>query len=186
MSLGAVLGFVGHTPIDLSTANAEPFSVVRRHAKAAGRPVVLLPEGSTTNGRGVMRFIDVFGQAAVDMAGDPWSVWVCCVRYPSPTPSSPTATHSVPSKPLPIVAHALAVLSAFPPLVGGLPASFHLLSPLDAPNAQMSGLTAACEKAVTTLGRLKRVRPRSSVATRAIYQQLTPPLLNIAGRLRLR
>lgn len=157
MSLRSMLGFVGHTPIDLSTANAEPFSVVQKWAKHKGRPLVLFPEGTTTNGRGVIKFIDVFGSSAVNMGKDPWSVWIACVKYPTPTTLAPSATHSIPSQSVPVIPHLLTVLLTFPPFLSGLPTSFHLLSPLDAPNPQMSGLTEACAKAVSSLGRLKRV-----------------------------
>lgn len=160
LTLRAALGFVGHTPNDLSTALAEPFDVVRRRAQADGRPLVLFPEGTTTNGRGLLRFIDVFGPAGADTArGDkPWTAWVACVKYATPTPTAPTATYSVPARRLPVVRHVLALLSAFPPAVGSGPLTVHLLSALDAPNAQMSGLTEACAKAVGALGRMKRVR----------------------------
>ena len=80
--LPRLLALTGCTPASygVPTAAARALDAIRRDAKAAGRAVVVLPECTTSNGRGVLRFArGVFGGARVPVRG--YGVWVMCVRY---------------------------------------------------------------------------------------------------------
>ncbi|KAJ9092427.1 hypothetical protein QFC21_006809 [Naganishia friedmannii] len=69
-------------------------------------PVVVFPEGTTSNGRALLRFAEgVLGDVkSVPVRG--FNVWVLFFKHPPPSSYSPTATHSTPpsgtgSNPLP-------------------------------------------------------------------------------------
>jgi len=72
----------GYTPAsyDLPRAGARTFERIRKEAKASGKPVVVFPECTTSNGRGLLRFAEgVLGCESVPVRG--YGVWVMCVRY---------------------------------------------------------------------------------------------------------
>jgi len=72
----------GYTPAsyDIPTAGARTLEQIRKEAKASGKPVVVFPECTTSNGRGLLRFAKgVFGSESVPVRG--YGVWVMCVRY---------------------------------------------------------------------------------------------------------
>ena len=76
-----LLARTGHTPASyrVPTGRARTLDAIRSDAKAAGRAVVVLPECTTSNGRGVLRFArGVFGGERVPVRA--YGVWVMCVR----------------------------------------------------------------------------------------------------------
>lgn len=50
----------------------------KKNKRAGGRPIVVFPECSTSNGRALLRFADVFGGAKVPVKG--YNIFVMCVR----------------------------------------------------------------------------------------------------------
>ncbi|CED84567.1 hypothetical protein [Phaffia rhodozyma] len=157
LPLSRTLLYTGYTPSTPPTSTIrETFSDVQTRAKQQDRVLCLFPEGTTSNGRGVLKFEDVFGNHGERKGWTPFGIWLVCVKYPSPTPLTSSATYSIPSA-FPILAHLLKILTDFPPFVRGLPTSFTLLAPNDSPLSSSPGLTEACAKGITTAGRLKRV-----------------------------
>lgn len=119
----------------------------------ANRPIVVFPECTTSNGRGLLRFTDVFlGQPVPTRK---YKVFIMCVRYVTssstlhassyfplftqhilrydpPTALSPTPTHSIPSpnmlNPLP---HVFTLSTSFKPITP----SIRLLAPSEGPSS---------------------------------------------------
>lgn len=52
---------------------------IRIKAKLSGRPVLLLPECTTSNGRGLLRFTDIFKGLEPPVTG--FRIFLMCVRY---------------------------------------------------------------------------------------------------------
>lgn len=78
LSLARVLLCTGFTPSSPPTSSTrETFEEVQRKAKEQGRVLCLLPEGTTSNARGILKFEDVF----TDRKGwAPFGVWLVCVK----------------------------------------------------------------------------------------------------------
>lgn len=83
LSLPQMIALTGSLPPPASSKNAIPFNTARQAAQSAGRPVALLAEGTTSNGRGLLQFIDVFAPSSpadkrtskVD-----FKVWLLCFK----------------------------------------------------------------------------------------------------------
>jgi len=76
-----LLLLAGYTPASygIPTAGARTLEEIRKEAKARGKAVVVFPECTTSNGRGLLRFAKgVFGGESVPLRG--YGVWVMCVR----------------------------------------------------------------------------------------------------------
>jgi hypothetical protein len=65
----------GNTPLSPSNDNYSSLEEIRR---TANRPVVVFPECTTSNGRGLLKFADVFKDCAIPVKG--YKVFVMCVR----------------------------------------------------------------------------------------------------------
>ena len=77
-----LLVLTGYTPAsyDIPASGARTLEQIRKEAKANGKAVVVFPECTTSNGRGLLRFAKgVFGGESVPVRG--YGVWVMCVRY---------------------------------------------------------------------------------------------------------
>ncbi|KAG7449262.1 uncharacterized protein BT62DRAFT_945371 [Guyanagaster necrorhizus] len=126
------------------------------------RPIVVFPESTTSNGRGLIRFCDVFNQN-IPVQG--WQAFVMCVRYDTPTILSSTLSHSIPARslnPLPQVFNM--ATSITPPTV-----SIRLLAPSESPGSPnflasdvLAGshndqLSEACAVLIAQLGKMKRI-----------------------------
>ncbi|KAJ3999510.1 hypothetical protein F5050DRAFT_1804934 [Lentinula boryana] len=124
---------IGFTPVSLltiirETGRAPPYVSVTKATKprsldeirkTSDRPVVVFPECTTSNGRGLLRFATLFQQQSLPVKG--WNLFIMCVRYDPPTGLSPTVTHSIPS------------LSSFNEKLNPLPHIFTLASSLTTP-----------------------------------------------------
>ncbi|KAJ3987196.1 hypothetical protein F5890DRAFT_1632694 [Lentinula detonsa] len=124
---------IGFTPVSLltiirETGRAPPYVSVTKATKprsldeirkTSDRPVVVFPECTTSNGRGLLRFATLFQQQSLPVKG--WNLFVMCVRYDPPTGLSPTVTHSIPSS------------SSFKGKLNPLPHIFTLASSLTTP-----------------------------------------------------
>ncbi|KAJ3776589.1 hypothetical protein FB446DRAFT_817321 [Lentinula raphanica] len=135
---------IGFSPVSLftmlrETGSAPPYASATKHTpqsleeirKTSNRPIVVFPECTTSNGRGLLRFASLFKQHSLPVKG--WNVFIMCVRYDPPTGLSPTVTHSIPSlssslNPLPHV-FALASSLALPAL------TIRLLAQSDSPSS---------------------------------------------------
>ncbi|KAI0269167.1 hypothetical protein BC834DRAFT_932181 [Gloeopeniophorella convolvens] len=158
-SLLRMITFTGRTPFVASAGNFSSLEEIRR---SANRPVVVFPECTTSNGRGLLRFAEVFKDRAVPVSG--YKVFVMCVRYDPPNALSPTLSHSIPSilNPLP---HIMSLVSTITPLN----ISIRLLPPAESPSSSSfmaseiipgdvgeDTLSAVCAGLISQLGRMKK------------------------------
>lgn len=74
-SLLRMITSTGNTPLDASGGNYSSLEEIRRKAS---RPLVVFPECTTSNGRGLLRFAEVFKDRTVPVKG--YKVFVLCVR----------------------------------------------------------------------------------------------------------
>jgi len=102
VSLLTLTTFTGYTPsIYKSRAESRLITLDQARQAAAG-PICILPEATTSNGRGLLRFGEGFG-GGLDVPVRGWKVWVVYFKHPPPSPHQPSATLSSPltSWPLP-------------------------------------------------------------------------------------
>ncbi|KAF8639434.1 hypothetical protein AX16_010289 [Volvariella volvacea WC 439] len=131
--------------------------------KTSNRPLVIFPECTTSNGRGLLRFSNVFCQT-VPVRN--YRVFVMCVRYDPPTAIAPTLTLPIPCNTFSPLPHVWSLLSSLSPLS----MSVRLLSPSDSPSSPLftasdlvSGapgedqLAESCAALVAHIGKLKRI-----------------------------
>ncbi|KAJ7068175.1 hypothetical protein C8F01DRAFT_595241 [Mycena amicta] len=156
-SLLSMICFTGHTP----PFGATKYLSLEEIRTRARRPVVVFPECTTSNGRALLRFANVFKQK-VPVQG--YNVFVMCVRYDPPTRFSATLAHPVPSSFNPLshiwtVATSLALQAV----------SIRLLAPSESPSSQLfvtseflsgSGdadpLAEVCAALIAQIGKMKR------------------------------
>ena len=70
-----MITLAGHVPpFDISPEK----STLEEIRRTASRPIVVFPECTTSNGRGLLRFADVFHQ---DVPVKKYQVFIACVRY---------------------------------------------------------------------------------------------------------
>lgn len=75
VSLLQMISATGYPP----DSQASAYSSIEEIRKGADRPVVVFPECTTSNGRGMLRFADVFGEKSkVPVRG--YNVFLMCVR----------------------------------------------------------------------------------------------------------
>ncbi|KIY73657.1 hypothetical protein CYLTODRAFT_365138 [Cylindrobasidium torrendii FP15055 ss-10] len=155
VSLLELLRSTGSTP---AVGPAESLDVI---CKASRGPVVVFPECTTSNGRGLLRFSDVF---KMDVPVISFQVFVMAVRYDPPTAFLQSMTHSLPANILNPLGHVFAIASSL-----SIPAcSIHLLSPTDLPSSPTflvselftelpsDPLSETCAILIAQIGRLKR------------------------------
>nr|GAT54031.1 predicted protein [Mycena chlorophos] len=157
VSLLTMLLSTGRTPL-FSANKHESLETIRARSR---RPVVAFPECTTSNGRALLRFADVFKQK-VPVQG--YNVFVMCVRYDPPTHFSATLAHTVPTalNPLP---HIWSVATSLAPQT----VSIRLLAPSESPSSQifvtsefLSGpaipdpLAEVCAALIAQIGKMKR------------------------------
>ncbi|EIN10724.1 hypothetical protein PUNSTDRAFT_119620 [Punctularia strigosozonata HHB-11173 SS5] len=134
--------------------------------RSSNRPIVVFPECTTSNGRGLLRFADVFKDTVTELPVRGWNVWVMCVRYDPPTAFHPTLSRSIPSNttlnPLP---HVLSLVTSLVPLTS----SIRLLPASESPNSRSflqsevlpgrvdDKLSEACAALIAQVGKMKRV-----------------------------
>ncbi|KAF8341635.1 uncharacterized protein EI90DRAFT_2965978 [Cantharellus anzutake] len=170
ISLLRMIGLTGRLPpFDEDATGARSLDDIRR---SAGRPVVVFPECTTSNGRALLQFADVFGsEVKVPIKG--YSIYVICVRYDPPTPLSPSLALSIPSASsiLNPTAHLFQISTNLIPQS----ISIRLLPPSESPSAATFAvsdivsvttmaladnkiLKESCEALVAGLGKLKRTQ----------------------------
>ncbi|KAK0490979.1 hypothetical protein IW261DRAFT_1388495 [Armillaria novae-zelandiae] len=136
----------------------QSFEAIR---STSDRPIVVFPECTTSNGRGLIRFCDVFNQN-IPVQG--WQVFVMCVRYDTPTILSSTLSHSIPARSVNPLSQMFNVATSItPPSV-----SIRLLAPSESPSSPTflasdvligsysDQLSEACAVLIAQLGKMKR------------------------------
>ncbi|KZP32857.1 hypothetical protein FIBSPDRAFT_774026 [Athelia psychrophila] len=163
VSLINMLRATGHALPYVATSGGST-STLEEIRRAAGGPVVVFPECTTSNGRGLLRFADVFREYEMPVKG--FNVFVMCVRYDPPTNMLPTLSHSIPSSLLNPFPHLLNLASALPPH----PISIRLLNASEGPSSPtfvlsevVSGmnmgqdvLSETCATLIALIGKMKR------------------------------
>lgn len=177
VSLLHIITCTGRAPLDTSSGNYSSLEEIRR---SANRPVVVFPECTTSNGRGLLRFAELFKDCPVPVKG--FKVFVMCIRcvsmckiserdgqtvfrYDPPTLLSPTLSHSITSSfnPLP---HLFSLARTLQPLT----MSVRLLPPAESPSSPSfmasevvssdvgdDTFTAACSGLISQLGKMKKM-----------------------------
>lgn len=77
VSLLTMLRETGRVPLYTAAGDATPLSL-EEIRKASSRPVVVFPECTTSNGRGLLRFADLFRES---LPVRHFNVFIMCVRY---------------------------------------------------------------------------------------------------------
>ncbi|EKM59393.1 uncharacterized protein PHACADRAFT_114068 [Phanerochaete carnosa HHB-10118-sp] len=162
-SLFSMLAATGSVPLPRERAGEySPLEDIRRRAD---RPIVVFPECTTSNGRGLLRFVPVFSSLTLPVKD--FQVFVMCVRYDPPTPLTPTLSHSLPSKMLNPLPHIFRLANTLLPLT----LSIRLLVPSESPSSgaflasefstpgskNNDILTEACAALIAQIGKTKRV-----------------------------
>jgi hypothetical protein len=75
VSLLHIIMRTGSTPLDVSSGKYSSLDEIR---SSANRPVVVFPECTTSNGRGLLKFADIFKDRPVPVKG--FKVFIMCVR----------------------------------------------------------------------------------------------------------
>lgn len=155
----------GHVPeVIQSGSGASDVQSLEQIRREADRPVVVFPECTTSNGRGLLRFAELFH--GIEVPVTKYKVFVMCVRYDPPTALCPTMTHPIPSNMMNPLSHIFSMSMSLAPLT----ASIRLLSPAESPSSgaflasefvtgiQNSDLlTEACAALIAQIGKMKRV-----------------------------
>ncbi|KAJ7368200.1 hypothetical protein DFH08DRAFT_909156 [Mycena albidolilacea] len=158
VSLVSVLRLTGSMP---ATPTSGPYQNLEDIRKLAGRPIAVFPECTTSNGRALLRFADVF-QQKVPVRG--YNVFVMCVRYDPPTRFATTLAHSIPTALNPL-SHLFSVATSLAPQA----VSIRLLAPSESPGSQLflasevltgsnenDQLADACAALIAQIGKMKR------------------------------
>ncbi|KAI0774368.1 hypothetical protein C8Q74DRAFT_829664 [Fomes fomentarius] len=163
VGLLSMVSSTGHLPLIAGASTAKPETLEEIRSKA-DRPVVVFPECTTSNGRALLKFSEVFGNVKLPVMK--YKVFVMCVRYDPPTAFVPTLSHSIPSSVLNPLWHVFKVASCMAPLT----LSIRLLSPSESPSSGafllsqfLTGgtypdeLAECCAALMAQIGRVKRV-----------------------------
>ncbi|KAH7105569.1 hypothetical protein BKA62DRAFT_394938 [Auriculariales sp. MPI-PUGE-AT-0066] len=155
-SLWQIICFTSRTP-----QVGQSYEALERIRKQASRPIVVFPECTTSNGRGLLKFADVFQQQA-SVPAKTYQIFVMAIRYESPTTFQPSLSHSIPTpaNPLSTVFRATATIAPASP-------SIRLLSARDGPSSETFDATEVigqspyslaeiCGTLAATTGKLKR------------------------------
>ncbi|KAF9006475.1 hypothetical protein BDQ17DRAFT_1302802 [Cyathus striatus] len=161
VSLLSIIRSTGRVPLTVSLSETSPKSL-EEIRKNASRPVVVFPECTTSNGRGVLRFSHIFHQ---DVPVKGYQVFLMCVRYDPPTSLTPTMTHSIPSRILNPLVHIFNLTTSLTPLA----ISIRLLAPSESPSSQLfvtsevlsdsfseDQLADTCATLISQLGKLRK------------------------------
>ncbi|KAG6918922.1 hypothetical protein DXG01_010577 [Tephrocybe rancida] len=164
VSLLAIIGMTGRIPPSSHAKNSNPPRTLEDLRKNADRPIVVFPECTTSNGRGLLRFAKVFHQ---EVPVKKHQVFVIGFerRYDPPTTMTPTPSLSIPSPSINPLPHLFSLASSLT-----LPAiSIRLLAPSESPSSQLfivseiitdssndDQLTEVCAALVSQIGKMKR------------------------------
>ncbi|KAG8934665.1 hypothetical protein FRC02_009492 [Tulasnella sp. 418] len=163
----SILGIVAHTGrCPLWSKTGEKVESLEEIRSSIDRPLVVFPECTTSNGRGLLRFADIF-DPKISLPVKPFKVFIMCIRYDPPTTFTPALTHSVPNERIPNpLGHFFTLVSS---LSLAYSVSIRLLAPSDSPSSgsfmvsdYITGPTAdplgdVCGTLIAYLGKFKRM-----------------------------
>ncbi|KAF8351547.1 hypothetical protein F5887DRAFT_1069244 [Amanita rubescens] len=148
--------------IPITSFQGTIFTIHHLHDRTmANRPIVVLPECTTSNGRGLLRFSPVFRR---NIPVKEYQVFVMCVRYEPPSTFAPSAAHCIPNSFLNPLPHLFGLATALKPI----DLQIRLLAPAESPSSPLfmlsdviSGnvedeLAEASAALIAQLGKLKR------------------------------
>lgn len=141
--------------------------------KSAGRPVVVFPECTTSNGRALLQFADVFStEVKVPVKG--YSIYIVCIRYDPPTPMSQSLTLSIAPLDSPVpnpMSHLFHISTSLlprsisirllPPSESPSSATFMVSDIIGGTNAVLADneiLRDSCEVLIAGMGKMKRTQ----------------------------
>ncbi|CDO68713.1 hypothetical protein BN946_scf184652.g40 [Trametes cinnabarina] len=163
VSLLSMISRTAQPPIPEDSTTAKPGTLEAIRSKS-DRPVVIFPECTTSNGRALLRFAEVFGDVKLPVMR--YKVFIMCVRYDPPTAFAPSLSHSIPSSFLNPLPHIFKVASSLAPLT----LSIRLLAPSESPSSGsfllsefLTGgsypdpLAECCAALMAQIGHVKRV-----------------------------
>ncbi|KAH8106125.1 hypothetical protein BXZ70DRAFT_918320 [Cristinia sonorae] len=160
LSLISMISHTGKPPLLPGSVTHLSLQEIR---SKADRPIVIFPECTTSNGRGLLRFADVF--QGIEVPVKKFKVFVMCVRYDPPTSLSPSVSHSIPSSTINPLIHMFKLATSLAPLN----ISIRLLNPTESPssgsfllsevlsNEPPDVLSEVCASLVAQIGKMKRV-----------------------------
>ncbi|KAF8165440.1 hypothetical protein B0H34DRAFT_689210 [Crassisporium funariophilum] len=162
VSLLTMIKMTGHVPAFGPGGPGSFPKSLEEIRKNASRPVVVFPECTTSNGRGLLRFANVFNQ---NVPVKHYQVFVMCVRYDPPTVLAPTLTLPIPSDTWNPIGHLFTLTKSLSPAQ----MSVRLLAPSESPSSQLfmanevlsdySGqdqLSETCAALIAQIGKMKR------------------------------
>ncbi|GHJ86973.1 hypothetical protein NliqN6_3375 [Naganishia liquefaciens] len=97
--LSTLLSLTAHTPTTFRTRLAGTItypSIAHARSSLPGAPLVVFPEGTTSNARGLLKFSKGC-LADVKVPVITYNVWIMFFKHPPPTVYTPTSTHTVPT-----------------------------------------------------------------------------------------
>ncbi|KAJ7129783.1 hypothetical protein C8R44DRAFT_614631, partial [Mycena epipterygia] len=157
VSLLSALHLTGRAP-PFGAGSYQSLEDIRKHVS---RPLVVFPECTTSNGRALLHFTDVFREK-VPVRG--YNIFVMCVRYDPPTRFAATLAHTIPTALNPL-SHVFSVAMSLAPQA----VSIRLLAPSESPSSQLflasevltgsndtDPLADACAALVAQIGKMKR------------------------------
>jgi len=129
VSFWSVLAHTGRVPIQTSNDKERYESLEEVRERAQG-PVVVFPECTTSNGRGLLRFADVFKhEKNIPVRG--CKIFLMCIRYDPPTNFIPSISHPIPSNVFNPLPHLFTLASTLPFLT----VSIRLIAPSESPSS---------------------------------------------------
>ncbi|KAK8864715.1 hypothetical protein IAR55_001969 [Kwoniella newhampshirensis] len=188
VSLPALIARTGSLADTYATPPKGMYKTLREARRKEGRPVVLFPEGTTSNGRAVLKF----GEGTLaegDVGGDDEGiVWIKFFKHSPPTPFAPSATCALPTPfkhlifstlytPQPAPSRSLYVRtlhpSAAPSSPSFLPSEILINAPggLDAAGKDHKAVwREACATVLAETGRVRRVKGMGWVEKKAFLE----------------
>jgi len=163
VSLMSALRVTGYAPPYGAVASEGHLSTLEDIRKKADRPIVVFPECTTSNGRGMLRFADIFEGEALPVKR--YQVFIMCIRYDPPTTFTPTLTYPIPSSSVNIIPHLFSITTA----LAIQTISIRLLAPSESPGSPLfmvsdvlagfpgtDQLSEACAVLIAQIGKIKR------------------------------
>jgi len=129
VSLWSMITHTGRIPLKTSNDKEKHESLGEVRRRAHG-PIVVFPECTTSNGRGLLRFADVF-QHERNIPVKGYKIFLMCIRYDPPTTFTPSISHSIPSNVLNPLPHIFTLASTLTPLT----VSIRFLTPSESPSS---------------------------------------------------
>ncbi|KAF9534819.1 hypothetical protein CPB83DRAFT_842996 [Crepidotus variabilis] len=159
VSLLKLISLTGHAPPFDVSGSCMSLEEIQQNA---GGPIVVFPECTTSNGRGLLRFASVFRK---NVPVKKYQVFIMNIRCDPPSSLAHTLTHSMPSRFINPLPELFAIAMSLAPTQ----MTIRLLAPSESPGSQLfiaseilsdySGddqLSEACAILIASMGKMKR------------------------------